>query len=83
MQMSSTITVDTLLIVSTLWSSCSSLRFGFVIGTMVRRYKSFAMICDDETTSPSAVLMTALKTPTPINAASQVGKSLIKSSGSD
>ena len=41
------------------------------------------MICDEETTSPSAVDMMAARIATPINAASQVGNSSMKSVGSD
>ena len=39
------------------------------------------MICELDTTRPSAVLMMAQRTPTPISAASQVGKSSMKRSG--
>ena len=42
---------------------------------------SLAMICDEETTKPSAVDMTAARMPTPINAASQVGNSSMNSIG--
>ena len=41
------------------------------------------MICDEETTSPSAVDMIAARIPTPISAASQVGNNSMKSMGSD
>ena len=47
----------------------------------MRRYRSLAMICDEDTTRPSAVDMIAARMPTPIRAASQVGNSSMKSIG--
>ena len=41
------------------------------------------MICEDDTTRPSAVDMMAARIPTPISAASQVGNSSMKSFGRD
>ena len=70
-------TVDIRLIFRDLLSISSSDKSFRYRGTKLRRYRSLATICDEETTKPSAVDITAASIPTPNNAANQEGNKSI------